>query len=369
MKDDELQYWLAINRLGKFGGARFKRLYSYFPDLKTMWHEATLSDLLDARLEEKIAEEFFIKKKEIEPRHELELLRQHKIKVTTILDDDYPKLLKEIFNPPPLLFYLGEITNINDCAIAVVGTRKVSSYGKQMTDAIIADLAPHHIIIVSGLALGVDAEAHLSAIEHKTPTVAVLGSGLDRASIYPSSNRYLADQIIAHDGLLVSEFPIGTMPFKQNFPARNRIISGLSLGTLVIEAGEISGALITAAFALEQNREVFAVPGNVTSPNSFGANKLIKQGAQVVTGAADILEVLNLRQLVEFKENAKILPESPEEEKIFKALTIEPRHIDALVKLTKLAPPILNATLTLMELKGKVKNLGNQNYIVSQKSN
>jgi DNA processing protein len=365
MENNELKYWLAIAKINKIGAARFKRLYSYFPDMRTVWLEADTQDLIDSGIEAKIASEMISLRHEINPDAELETLRKNDVNAVTIHDDNYPRLLKEIYSPPAVLFYRGNLNELSDCAIAVVGTRKISAYGAQLTDDIVRDLAAQKITIVSGLALGIDARAHLAAVKHNTPTVAVLGSGLDRANIYPSSNRYIADQILAHNGILFSEYPIGTMPQKFNFPMRNRIISGLTLGTLVIEAGEVSGALITAAYALEQNREVFAVPGNVTNDNSSGVNKLIKQGAHVVLGAEDILEVLNLRQLITFQENKKILPDSIEEEKILKFLSKEPRHLDRLVQLTSLPASTVNSTLTMMELKGKVKNLGNQNYIIN----
>lgn len=364
MKNDDLKYWLAINRVGKIGAARFKRLFSYFPDMKTVWNEATLIDLLDAGLEEKIAEDFITKKKTIDPDRELELMEKNKIQAITIIEESYPKLLKEIYLPPPILYFRGSLTDDLNLSVAVVGTRKISDYGRYLTNEIVSGLAKNKITVTSGLALGVDATAHLCALQNKTKTIAVLGSGLDDTNIYPTSNRYLAKQIIDNGGLLISEYPIGTLPLKQNFPARNRIISGLSLGVVVIEAGENSGALITAAYALEQNREVFAVPGNITSPNSAGTNKLIKDGARVVTSVTDILETLQIRQLVNFQKNTKILPDSPEESLILKFLTKEPLHIDCLAQATKLPTNVLNATLTMMELKGKVKNLGNMNYII-----
>jgi DNA processing protein len=350
--------------MNKIGPVRFKRLLNFFPDMKSLWLTADFSDLTDAGLEEKIAEDFIIKRNRINPDEEFEKLMKEQIKVVTLTDETYPKLLKEIYCPPPLLYYRGDLENLTDCAIAIVGTRKISVYGKQMVEEIVAPLAKNKISIVSGLALGIDAEAHLIALKEKTHTAAVLGSGLDRQNIYPSSNRFLAEKILAENGCIISEYPIGTLPLKQNFPARNRLISGLTIATVVIEAGESSGSLITAAYALEQNREIFAVPGNLTNPNSKGTNKLLKQGAHVVTEAEDILEILNLRQLVEFKKNKKIIPESPQEEKILQFLNQEPIHIDQLVAKTKLPAATINASLTLMELKGKIKNLGNMNYVI-----
>lgn len=228
---------------------------------------------------------------------------------------------------------------------------------------IINGLIKNEISIVSGLALGVDAMAHAAAIEANGSTIAVLGSSIDKPNIYPGSNRYLAQQIIESNGLLISEYPIGTLPLKHNFPARNRIISGLALGTLVIEAGETSGALITAKFALDQNREVFAIPGPIHAETSKGPNKLIKDGAKPVTSVEDILEELNIEKIEEYSENKKVLPSSPIESKIIEVLDSEPKHIDAIVKLSGLSSSEINSNLTIMEMKGMVKNLGNQNYI------
>ena len=274
-------------------------------------------------------------------------------------------MLKEIYNPPALLYYKGNLENI-DLSIAVVGTRKISNYGKQVTPMIVKPLAENKVVIVSGLAYGVDSLAHQATVEVKGRTIAVLGSGLDRQSIYPSSNRHLADKIIGYDGAVISEYPMGTLPFKGNFPSRNRIIAGLSLGILVIEGSEDSGSLITAQLGLEQNRDVFAVPGNIYQDSSKGPNKLLKMGAKPVLSAQDILEELDFKQIVKYHKPHNVSPENDQEKLILEKLNGEPLHIDKITQATGLSHSLVSSTLALMEMKGLVKNLGGMNYIALQ---
>jgi DNA processing protein len=359
------KYWVALSQFAKIGPVRFKKIYSHFSTMKEAWL-ASPGELRETGLEEEIAAEIIAKRESIDPDEEWEKLEAEKIKVTTILDDDYPKMLKEIYKPPAILYCKGKLEAINEFALAVVGTRKITPYGAQVTCEIVRDLAKSGLTIVSGLALGIDALAHKTTVENNGITIAVLGSGLSSRHLYPASNHYLADQIIAHGGAVISEFPLTMLPLKHNFPIRNRIVAGLSLGTLVIEAGVESGALITARYALEQNREVFAVPGNIFSPNAFGPNNLIKMGAKMVTSANDILETLNLSQAASFIETQKIIPESKEEEIILKFLTKEPIHVDKLVNLSGLGTATANSTLLMMEIKGKVKNLGGANYVLAR---
>jgi DNA processing protein len=289
----------------------------------------------------------------------------HKEGIKIILqgEDDYPALLSEIHEPPLLLYYKGEINDKNPFAIAIVGTRKFSIYGQQVAEKITRELVLRDCSIISGLALGIDTISHNAALNAGGRTVGVLGTGIDGKSIYPSSNRYLADKIIGNGGLIISEFPIKTLPLKYNFPRRNRIISGLSLGTLVIEAGERSGALITADFALEQNREVFAIPGNIFSIVSKGPNRLIRAGAKPVLDVSDIMESFDSAKTYSHIEIKKILPESIEEKTILAYLSHEPRHADELVRLTKLNTSVINSTLTIMEMKGMAKNIGGMMYV------
>ena len=362
---NDLKYWLALSQFYKFGPAKFKRLKNYFPNIEAAY-KASLKDYLRAGIEEKVAEEFMIFKHQIEPDKLLENLYKEKLRAITIEDPAYPKLIKQIYDPPFILYYRGSPEAFDGYLLAVVGARKYSAYGAQVTEKLTKELAFNKLTIVSGLALGIDTLAHSAAIEARGKTIAVLGSGLDQKNIYPSQNRYLADKIQAHGGLILSEYPIGTMPLKHHFPQRNRIISGLSSATLVIEAGEKSGALITAFHALEQNREVFAVPGSIYSGVSEGTNRLIAMGAKLVAGAKDIIETLNLAEAAAYIENKKIIPDTDEEKLILTRLSYEPVHIDELKQLTKLDTSIINSTLTIMEMKGMVKNLGNMQYVLAR---
>jgi len=358
----DLKYWVAISQNIKIGAARFKKLYNFFPDMETVWKEATTTDLTEAGFTENIAEDFVIRRHDTNPDEEMEKMAKENIKAVTVHDEKYPSMLKELFTPPAILYYKGDIESITPHSLAIVGTRKISSYGKLITNQIVQKLAPHEISIISGLAHGVDTEAHLTSLKYKTHTVAVLGSGLDHRNIYPAINRRLAEDIVNQGGVVLSEYPVGMMPLRHNFPARNRIISGLSKATLVIEAGEVSGALITANYALDQNREVIAVPGNLTNPNSGGTNKLIKQGAIVFTDIEDILEIFNYQQIKQSK--VAVTADNPEEEAVIKILSTEPTHIDQLVLKSGLPSSMISSTLTMMELSGKVKNLGNMNYVL-----
>ena len=366
---ENLKYWVALNNFPKFGPIRFKRLLKYFLPRDSRLENAFragIPELIKAGIEENIAEEFTAARREINPDRLVAKSAEEDIKVMTITDKSYPKLLTEIYNPPPLLYYKGQFDLKNDFTLAVVGTRKYTNYGQQIADYLVKDLARNNLTIVSGLALGIDALAHLAALEVGGKTIAVLGSGLDKQNIYPSQNRYLADKIIASGGAIISELPLGTPPLRHNFPQRNRLISGLSLGTLVIEAGEKSGALITAAYALEQNREVFAVPGGIHSPASAGPNNLIKDGAKVVTSPADIIETLNLTQATAYINTKKIIPEGENEKKIIFLLSFEPVHIDELVRSSGLDTAAANSTLVIMEMKGMIKNLGGMYYILAR---
>ena len=227
----------------------------------------------------------------------LERLNKENITTISINDPAYPALLKEINDPPFVLFIRGKLPNTNSPTLGVVGTRKLTPYGKSACQEIVGPLVNQGIVIVSGLALGIDGVAHQVAVDNNSPTIAVLGGGVDKKTVSPPSHRDLAEKIITTGGAVISEYPPGFTPTVYSFPARNRIIAGLSLGTLVIEAAEKSGALITAKCALDYNRDVFAVPHTITSPTGIGPNNLIKMGAKVVTKASDIIESLSLTTL------------------------------------------------------------------------
>ncbi|HOZ36370.1 MAG TPA: DNA-processing protein DprA [bacterium] len=363
---EETKYWLALGRVKGLGPTRLKRLWEHFDSMKCAW-EADWENLRGAGVEQKIIEEMIAARQIIKPDEELEKIEKVGIKIITLNDPDYPRLLKEIYSPPAILYYRGELKATGDeFAVAVVGTRKYSSYGRQAAIDIVSELVNQGITTVSGLAIGIDAIVHETTVSKGGRTIGVLGSGIGDSDIYPNINRSLGQKVLETGGLLVSEYPPGTIPIKQNFPQRNRIISGLSLATLIVEAPESSGALLTAKYALEQNRDVLAVPGNIYSANAVGPNNLIKMGAKLVASASDVLEVLNMKQVKEFIDNRKIVPDTKEEALILQAITVEPCHVDEIIKTTSLTTAQVNSTLILMEMKGKVRNLGNMVYTVAR---
>lgn len=285
------------------------------------------------------------------------------IKAINIKEENYPKLLKEIKDRPEVLYYKGEILPEENC-FAVVGTRMASAYGKQVALEIAGDLAETGVTIVSGLAPGIDTYAHQAVVERGKRTIAALGTGVDEKSIYPQSNLKLAKKILENNGCLISEFPPGTHGSKFTFPKRNRIISGLSLGVLVVEAKERSGALITAHYAFEQKRKVFAIPGSIYSSNSKGPHYLIKNGAKLVENANEILKELNLPQ----KELSSLYDgENKEENLILETLKEGALEVDKIIEKTKLSAAKVVSTLAILEIKGKVRNLGGNIYAISHR--
>lgn len=284
-------------------------------------------------------------------------MSREEILTIKIEDKDYPKLLKKISNPPKLLYLRRKLFK-NEFCFAIVGTRRCSDYGREIAFDIAKDLAQAGISVVSGMARGIDTMAHQGALKGKGRTIAVLGTGLDEKSIYPQQNLKLVKKILENDGCLISEYSPGTSGRKQNFPERNRIISGMSLGVLVIEAKFGSGALITAQWAQKQGRKIFALPGSIHSLNSKGPHSLIKKGAKLVENANDILEELKLAKI----ERKKIKGESLEENLILEVLEQGNLHIDKIIEKTKLSSQKVSASLSLMEIYGRVKNLGGNVY-------
>jgi DNA processing protein len=306
------------------GRVKFGQLENYFHNLGNAW-QATPGELKRAGLDSNSIRAITSWRPRISLDSEMEKLERYGVKVTTYLDPDYPARLKEIYDYPPVLYIRGTLLPEDEWCLAVVGTRRATVYGRQVTEEIVADLARSRITIVSGLARGIDSVAHQSALEAGGRSIAVFACGLD--IVYPSENANLARRIM-QQGALISEYPLGTKPKSENFPRRNRIMSGLSLGVLIVEAGESSGAIITANMALEQNREVFAIPGSILSPASKGANHLIQEGAKLIRDYTDVLEELNLTAVAHQIEMKEIIPPSDTESLLMKHLGAEPVHID-----------------------------------------
>jgi DNA processing protein len=355
---DGVEYWIGFSLIPGIGPRRLIELENHFGDIERAWN-ASSSELKAAGLDLNLAQKVVSTREEISLDKEKEKLARADARVVIYHDDEYPRRLKEIYDFPPLLYVCGSFMPLDESSITVVGSRLPSSYGKQIVREIVRELSASSITVVSGLARGIDAEAHRMALEGGGRTIAVLGSGVD--VIYPRENSGLADKII-HQGALISEFPLGTTPKPYNFPRRNRIMSGISLGTLVIEAGERSGSLITADFALEQGREVFAVPGSIFSPKSRGSNRLIQQGAKLVASASDILEELNLTAVV--RKESKVIPQNDLETILLPYLSKEGVHIDDLCRLSSLSISQVESTLGVMEIKGVVERIEGMSYVL-----
>lgn len=357
---DETAYWVGLSRVAGVGPAKMRRLLQYFSGAEEAWR-STLGDLLAAGLDGKTAEALLAARRTSDLEAEMERLDAAGVRALHWGDEDYPERLREVDDSPPVLYALGELTPADAWAVAVVGTRRATHYGREVAARMASELAEAGVTVVSGLARGIDTIAHQAALDAGGRTLAVLGSGLD--IIYPFENRNLARAIVEGEkGAILSEYPLGTQPEPTNFPPRNRIISGLSLGTLVVEAGEKSGALITVTFALEQGREVFVVPGPITSRASDGPNRLLKQGAKCVTGVQDILEELNIEMVAEHVEAVRALPADPTERMLLQMLQDASQHIDDLTNRSGLPSSTVSAVLTMMELKGMVRHLGGMQY-------
>lgn len=356
---DAKRFWIGFNYVKRIGAVRFRALLEHFGDAQTAWY-ADPAELRKAGLSPKIVEELIRVRSSISLDRIMERLEKLGIQALTWEEAAYPRLLRNIEQPPPVLYVRGSLLAEDEWAVAIVGTRRVSHYGRQTTEAIASFLASNGLTIVSGLARGVDAIAHQVALRHHGRTIAVLGNGLD--IIYPPEHAKLAEAIIAN-GALVSDYPPGTEPLSVNFPPRNRIISGLALATVIVEAGTTSGALITAKFAADQGRDVFAVPGNITSPLSQGTNRLIQEGAFPVLDPKDILEALNLNMIAEQKTARVNLPADPVEAQIYQLLSAEPVHIDEISALADQPIEMISAALAMMELKGLVRQVGGMHYV------
>ena len=356
----DLAYRVALHRIHRLGSVRFGILERAFPDLRDAWR-APEGELVAGGLDARTAQAIVRARTEADPESEIDRLESSGTHAFARVDPAYPSRLREIDDAPPVLYVRGTLSPDDDYGVAVVGTRRATAYGRQATAELSRGLAAAGVTIVSGLARGVDTIAHRTALDTGGRTIAVLANGLD--TIYPPENRRLAEEITEH-GAIVSDYPLGTKPRADFFPRRNRILSGLSLGTLVIEGDVKSGAMITAKFATEQNRDVFAVPGSIFSPQSRGPLSLIRDGAMPISSAQEILEALNLARLgaqLDFGRAAP--PASDEERTLMGVLTREPQHIDEVARQTGLAAAMVSGTLALLELKGLVRDVGGLNFV------
>lgn len=357
----EKAYWLVLNKVNGIGAARFAALLNTFGSAETAWG-ASIRQLQEAGLDRRSLENLLVARQKLDLRAEWEHYQRSGFSALTLLDENYPANLRQIDAPPPLIFVRGELFDTDEVAVALVGTRRATSYGREVAHNVATELAQAGVTVVSGLALGVDTVAHRAALEAGGRTIAVLGSGVDQ--IYPAQNHQLALEI-ERNGALVSEYPIGTRPMAANFPPRNRIISGLSRSVVIVEASQQSGALITAEFALDQGRELFAVPGSILHPGSSGCNELIRNGAAPLLSTNDLLEQLNIMRALEQKEVRRTVPADPLEAKLLEYISLEPLHIDEIVRRSSLSAPQVTGLLAMMELKGMIRQVGIMNYVKS----
>ena len=364
VSDKDIKYWVGFSLIPGIGRVKITQMENYFGNLENAW-KAAPADLRHAGLDSNSVHAITSWQPKLSLEAEMEKIERYGVKVLTWHDPAYPSRLKEIYDYPPVLYIRGSLQPQDEWCLAVVGTRRATVYGRQVTEEIVADLAQSKITIVSGLAKGIDSVAHRSALDAGGRSLAVFGCGLD--TVYPSENAELARHII-RQGALISEYPLGTRPKAENFHRRNRIMSGISLGVLIVEADETSGAMITAHLALEQNREVFAIPGSILSPASRGTNHLIQEGAKLVRDHTDILEELNLTAVAHQMEMKEVIPASDTESLLLKKLSAEPTHIDEVCRSSGLPMSTVSSTLAMMELKGLVKQIGTMNYILAREA-
>lgn len=354
------KYLVAFSRIPGIGRARLALMENYFGDLEEAWRSGP-SDLAKAGLEPKLIDSVLAHRPRLSPDGEMERLERHGVAAITRRDRQYPPLLKEIYDPPPVLYLKGNLLPQDYTAVSVVGTRRATVYGKEAATKITKGLAQAGITIVSGLARGIDTVAHRATLDAGGRTIAVFGCGLD--IMYPAENTRLAAEVLER-GALMSEHPLGVKPDRHHFPMRNRIMSGISLGVLVVEGDTKSGANITANCALEQGRDVFAVPGSIFSKNSEGVHLLIQEGAKLVTKAEDILEALNLAMVGQQLEMRELVPASDSEGSLLKCLSSDPLHIDEVRRLSGLTITTVSSTLAILELKGMVRQVGSMYYVL-----
>ncbi len=372
---EDIAYWVGLTQVEGLGARGAHRMVEHFGSPQGAYM-ASLTELEASGLPAQVCRAVFEQAGLREAEREVEKVKEARCEIITWADEEYPPALKQIADPPLLLYARGNVKVLSRHAVAVVGTRRPTPYGLQVTRRLAKDLAERQLVIVSGLARGIDSAAHFGALDAQGVTVAVQGRGMDE--IYPAENKKLAEKIL-ESGAVISEFPLGTGPMPENFPIRNRIISGLSLGVMVVEASEYSGSLITARLATEQNREVFAVPGNVTSPQSLGPNYLIKQGAKLVDQWMDVIEEFPPQvrgQLLPADADRETQPISAENGLLFdQSLTGEQKQVfeilrpdqavfvdDIFNRVTLPQARILQALLEL-EMSGLIRQLPGKNFI------
>lgn len=355
---EELKYYLALNKIPSVSALRFRKLLEHFGSPSAVWNASDAELRETPGIKQEFIDEIIRKKEEIDPEEELREIEREGIKVVTIEDENYPENLKNIYDPPPVLYFKGEIKKEDKNAISVVGSRRATYYGMDVAKKLAKGLAERGFTIISGMARGIDTSAHRGALEGNGRTIAVFGCGLN--IIYPRENKNLSEEIIKN-GTILSEFPLGTPPLAMNFPIRNRIISGLSLGVVIVQASEKSGATITAEFALEQGREVFAVPGNVNLEQSRGSHKLIKQGAKLTEDINDILEELGI-PTVRYQEEQEVITLPPAEQSIYSCLSFEGMQMEEIIETCNLPVSVIASSLFMLEMKGLVKQLPGKIY-------
>jgi DNA processing protein len=357
---EEKQYWLALNRVKQIGSVRFKALIESFGNAKSAW-EASESALRATGLGPKIVSNLIKLRETYDFDSLITDLKVHNVRAITWEDADYPNRLREINQSPPVIYLRGDLIDKDDWAIAVVGTRKMTRYGHQIADELGIYLASQGITVVSGLAHGIDAATQQAAIQAGGRSIAVLAHGLD--NIYPSRNQQLGLSI-EKNGALVSDYALGTPADASNFPPRNRIIAALARATVVIEAGQRSGALITARFAVEQGRDVFAVPGSIYGDQSKGPNQLIRDGAHPLLHFDQLLEALDLEFMQQQQSARKSLPKDAIQAKLYGIMSPEPMHVNEIGNLAEMPIDKVSSALALMELKGMVRQVGGMNYVL-----
>ncbi|HLE30867.1 MAG TPA: DNA-processing protein DprA [Anaerolineales bacterium] len=360
----DLRYWIGFNLVKGIGPTKVRALLEHFGDLRSAWTAAP-DELRAAGLDRRSLESLLAARTGMDLDLALKRVERAGVQVLTWESEGYPRNLLNIAQPPPVLYVRGTLTPADEWAMAMVGTRRASAYGREVARELARQLAASHVTVVSGLARGIDSVSHQAALDAGGRTIAVLGSGLDY--IYPPEHKMLAEAI-ANSGALVSDYALGTPPENVNFPPRNRIISGLAKGVVVVEAPEGSGALITAEFAAEQGRDVFAVPGSILQRSCRGTNKLIQQGAKPVLNATDVLEELNMTLVTEYTQASLAFPADETERQLMSFLSAEPVHVDELRAKTGLPIAQVSSTLALMELKGLVRQVSGMNYVAAREA-